>query len=122
MKNISTWDLQAIEVMVSLAVVRGDPLYADLPKIMIQVTAPLKEQMTKHLRRLAVDRFGPDVGNWVGENYARINECSYRLCHEFTVHKHNTDYHAPSLDAHLLAEVGDNLKFVSLFLLVSSTI
>ena len=93
--------------MISLAVTQGNPLFAKIPDIISEVKESYQEELVEHLKYATLIELGHESAGWIKEHYSLINECTFRLCRGFAQRAVNSEYRAPSLDIHLLAEVED---------------
>lgn len=71
---------KSLQILLSYAVFKGNPLFEKLPQVMKNAKEELREQLNEHLERTMRLEFGTLASKWFRKNYARIDEGSFMIC------------------------------------------
>ena len=106
-KNVNLAKVDSLKLLLSLAMIYGNPFFNSIPKIIQGARMELQPELLKHLKRSSLVNFGVDVAKWLEKKYKLINEDTWHLCRGFELGVINHQYQIPALDIHLLVEVKD---------------
>ena len=113
-KSVHSATLQPIKLLISIAMLVGNPIFTQIPKIIANSKEEFRPTLVDHLKRASAVNFGPIAAEWLESNYSQIYEDTFTLCRGFELEHISPDYHTHALQIHRHVEVKSVYQFCNL--------
>ena len=113
-----TWDIQPIKLMLTMAVMQGNPLFQHIPTVINGAKAEYKEELKRFMMEKASIAYGEEVSKWLYKYYEYIDDQVPEFCYWFWHCDIRQELHQAVLFASLLVR-GDLTKIYHITAMVT---